>query len=625
MLQTMRKLAHSWVFKGLMMFLVLSFGIWGIGDIFRGNPLQRTVAKTGNASITVQQLSQSFQQGMQRARSMFGPEFTVQQALQNGIYEQTLDNLIARADIEQDLDRLGIKVSNQQIVDKIAAQTSFRDKNGKFDKEAFRNMLAQQGMSENNFMDSARSDLSKQQLFGSMDAGSPAPKTMVDEVYRARGQKRIYDIVTVKDGGFANIPVPDDQTLQSFYDQNAQKFMAPEYRGLTIIRLSADDQAKDINISDDDLKKAYDARQAELAQPERRDLLQVVVQNEDKAKQLASVAQTSHDLSAASKIAGNEAVPLNGVDEKSMPASLKAVFTLKEGQISDPIKTELGWHVVQVKKITAGYTPTFDQAKDKLRETIKHDQAIESVTRMVNQLDDELAAGHALEDIADSMKLRLIKVASLDEAGKSPDGKEPTELPQQAEVLKNAFQQNSGEVSPVLDDRQGNYVVVRTDEIMPAAVPPLEKIKDKVLAQWKATEQAKKAAAAAEEIAKGLREGRPASSFAAESGVDVRVSKPISVLGDSDPEIPPGVVPQILGMKKGEVVSQPLPGKQMVLRLADVVDADMSAEQAANQVKAQLDTQMPVELKAQYVKYLRILFPVDINQGLVESLKQQGG
>src|ERR1700722_4216779 len=107
MLQTMRQLAHSWVFKALMLFLVISFSIWGIGDIFRGNPLQRTVAKTGRVSISAQDLSRTFQQGMGQARAMFGPEFTMQEAKNHGLFEKTLDNLIARADIKQDLDRLG--------------------------------------------------------------------------------------------------------------------------------------------------------------------------------------------------------------------------------------------------------------------------------------------------------------------------------------------------------------------------------------------------------------------------------------------------------------------------------------------------------------------------------------
>src|ERR1700730_7343543 len=143
---------------------------------------------------------------------------------------------------------------------------------------------------------------------------------------------------------------------------------------------------------------------------------------------------------------------------------------MKAGEVSNPIKSNLGWHVVQLKNISPAGTPSFDEVKEQIRTDMKRDQAVDTATRMVNKLDDELGAGHALEDIADSMKLRLIKIPAVEDNGKTPDGKDPPELPHKEDVLKAAFGQNAGETSPVLDDKNGNYFVVRTDEISPAAV-----------------------------------------------------------------------------------------------------------------------------------------------------------
>ena len=628
MLQTMRHLAQSWVFKGLMMFLIISFGIWGIGDIFRGNPLQRTVAKTGKITITVQMLDRIFEQTLTRARGMFGPDFNAQKAKHMGLYDQTLDKLIERADLEQDVERLGIGMDTKQVVDSFATRPEFRGKDGKFNKDLFRQLIAQSNMSESNFLDAARKELTQKQLFDALKSGGDIPETIVENVYRARGQKHILDVVTVKNAGFGDVPPPDDKTLQDFYQQNGQTFMAPEYRALTIIRLSTVDMAKDITVSDTDLKKEYDAKSAEFTHPERRDLVQVVLQDEGKAKLLLTSATLERsDLAAAAKKAGFDAVPLEQVEEKSfLPALAKPVFALAKGQISEPIKSDLGWHVVQVVNIEPAGTPDFESVKDKLRDNIKHDTAVESVTRMVNELDDQLAASHALEDIADGMKLRLVKIPELDEKGKTPAGQDPAELPDAQDVLKAAFEQGSGEVSPVLDDRQGNYVVVRTDEVMPAAVPPFEKIKDRVTAAWKTAEQTKRAAAEAETIAKAMREGNPASSFASTKGVDVRASKPISMLEDNDPDLPQTVSMQIFKMKKGDVITLPLPDRQLVLRLATLTDADPAADKdALNRIKVELGSQMPDELTAQYTKYLRVLFPVEIDQSLLDSLRQQGG
>src|ERR1700761_4116273 len=132
MLQTMRHLAQSWVFKGLMLFLIISFSIWGIGDIFRGNPLQRTVAKTGKLAISVETLNHAFEQSLVRARQMMGPDFTAAQAKQMGLYDTSLTDLIQRAKMEQEIKKLGIDVSKHKFLDQLAALPQFRNKDGSF-------------------------------------------------------------------------------------------------------------------------------------------------------------------------------------------------------------------------------------------------------------------------------------------------------------------------------------------------------------------------------------------------------------------------------------------------------------------------------------------------------------
>src|SRR6202044_338198 len=120
--------------------------------------------------------------------------------------------------------------------------------------------------------------------------------------------------------------------------------------------------------------------------------------------------------------------------------------------------------------------------------------------------------------------------------------------------------------SPVMDDKSGNYYVVRTDDIVPSAVKPFDDVKNNVLAGWKTQEQARLAAIEADKIVKGLRDGKSASSYAVQKGVDVRVSKPVSMLGENDPALPQSMQSQMLQMKKGEVVTAPMMDQQLILR-----------------------------------------------------------
>jgi peptidyl-prolyl cis-trans isomerase D len=626
MLQSMRHLAHTPVVKGLMIVLVVSFALWGIGDIFRGNPLERSVAKVGHESITVQALTRQFDQALVDARRRFGPDFTAQQAKQMGILDKTLVTMEQRSQIDQIIKKLGINVSANVVLDEVAQQPQFRDKDGHFNKALFRQLLRQAGLNEQNFVEQGRQDLARHQLIDVFTNVAATPKTIVDNVYNARGQKRVLDVLTLKNDSIANLPAPDEKLLHDFYDKNPQLFTAPEYRSLTIARLSTDDVAKEITFSDEDLKKEYDTHPEQLIQPERRDILQVVLQNEDKAKELEANAKASGNLTAAAKTMGYSTIPLDQTEEKTLLSELvKPVFSLKQGEISDPIHSSLGWHVVQVKKIFPSGKPEFNAIKETMRKEMQRDQAIENMTKDVNQLDDELAAGHSLEDIADSLKMRVIKIPAIDAAGKTPDGKAPAELPNKDDVLKTGFSQNGGDTSPVIDDKNGNYIVIRTDEVTPSAVKPFDSVKDQIIAAWKSAEQAKRAAAEAEKIATDLRSGKSAASYNGQPGIEVRTSKPISLLGDTDAELPPSVLPSVYKLKKGEVTVLPILDKQYVLRLAEILPANTNdSDEAKSKIADELKSTVPNELTEEYLKYLSIIFPVEVNQDALETVRQQG-
>jgi peptidyl-prolyl cis-trans isomerase D len=619
-------MAHSWVVKGLMLILVVSFGIWGVGDIFRGNPLQRKVAKVGDEAITVQELNHAFEKKLTEFRQKSGMDLTMQQAKQLGLQDLVLDELVDRAELDQAMPHLGLEASDKTVFNWLAAQPNMRNKDGSLNKEGLQTVLDKLHMDEAQLIAQERKALAGREFARALEAGGKTPETIAGPLTAARGQKRILDVVTVMNNGIGGIADPDDKTLQEFYQQHQQAFTAPEYRALTIARLSTNEVAKDIALTDDQLKKEYDARSAQFAHPERRDVLQVVVQNEEKAKQLAASARASGNLANAADGMGYKTVPLNGTEEKTLlPELAKPLFALKPGQVSDPVKSSLGWHVLQLKKIIPAGTPAFDEVKDQLRETMQRDRAIDAATRMVNQMDDELAAGHALEDIADALKLRLIKIPAVDAEGKTPDGKEPPELPGKADVLRAAFGQNANEVSPIMDDKNGNYVVVRTDEVTASAVRPFEKVKDQVLAAWKAQEQAKRAAVEAESIARDLRAGKAPSSFAAQPGVEVRVSKPISLAGDKDAALPENALPQIMKMKKDDVTTSALPDRQLVLRLADIVDIDAAAAKAERaKLGDEIDRQLSDELSDEYLRYLKTIYPVTIDRDVLDTLQQQG-
>jgi peptidyl-prolyl cis-trans isomerase D len=625
MLQSIRQMAHSWIIKSLMLFLVVSFSIWGIGDMFRGNSLQKTVASVGRVNISVQQLNQLFERALVEAKQKISPNLTAQQARQMGLMDQALNGEITRQLIDMDIARQGINVGPDVVLKMISEEPQFRNEDGSFNKKLFRQLLEQQRMSEGAFLAQGQVDMSRQLLLKSLNGILLAPQTMVDALFKARAQRRTLDVVTIDADKIGGIPAPDDKALHDFYDKNPQFFEMPEYRSLTIALLSTEAIEKDISITDDQLKKEFEAKSDQLSSPERRDIVQVVLQDETKAKQLAASARAKGDLPKAASEIKETAIPLEQVEKKTlMPALSETVFGLREGGIGDPVKTQLGWHVIQLKKISSAGAPSFDKVKDKLRQDMRRDQAIEEATRIVNKLDDQLAAGNSLDDIADGLRMRLVKIQAVDSRGLMSSGKAPSEFPNKGEVLKFAFGQNAGETSPVADDKAGSYYTVRTDDVTPAGVRPFAEVKDKAAAAWKAHEQKLKAQAKAEKIAKALGEGAGLSSFDKEEGVSSRTSSPLSLLGETDRGLPASLVAKAFKLKKGETATQDAEDKQIVVRLAGIEDVDAEkADTRKNMISGEIKKAESNELIDQYLQYLRTQFPVKLNTALLDRMKQR--
>lgn len=627
MLQSMRELAHSWYFKGLMIVLVVSFGIWNIGDTFRGNPLHRVVATAGSVDFTVQELNQSFSHVLAEARQVLKPDMTAQEAKQQGFGQSALNDLIENSLFDQDLKRLGLDVSDHTVLQLLMQEDAFKDKDGKFDKTILQNLLAERRTTERDFLNEQRKDIASRQLISVFTDIPPVPQLVVDTLYKARSEKRVLDIVTLDSQTAKATDTPDAKSLSDYYQQNPKTFTTPEMRSITLAVLATDAIAKDITISDDQVKKEYDTKGDQLAEPEKRDLLQVILQDEEKAKQLTKDARASGNIVSAAKPTGRDVVPINNMEESGLfPTIAKPVFALPEHGVTDPIKTALGWHVIQVRKITPKGIPAYEAIKEKLRASMKADQAADTASRLVNQMDDELAAGHSLEDMAVPLKLHLVKVPVVDATGKTTDGKDPAELPHKEDVLKSAFAQNNGETSPVMDDKNGNYFVVRTDQVTPSSLKPFDQVKAEVTAEWKQQEQEKMVEAEAESIAKAMREGKPASSFSGQKGVEVRTSKPISLIGESDPSFSKNVLPQIMKMKKDEVVVLPLQkGKQIIVRLAQIIPSTGTKDESAlGRIGSEFDVSSSKELADEYTKYLRVVFPVHIKADAMDDLAQQG-
>lgn len=626
MLATMRKLSKTWVFKGLMTLLVVSFSIWGIGDMFRGHPEKREVARVGGEKIIVQSLQIEFQKLLSDTRRKYGAtDLSPEQAKKMGMMEQALQMMIDRMAMDMETNDQGIYISDEMILKRLGEMEQFRNKDGSFNGALFQQALMRAGLTEKSFMDLERREMSRQMLLNAFSQVEPS-KVMIDNIYKARGAKRILEVVSIKNSAMRDVKMPTDDEQKAYYEANTESFIAPEIRGLTVAAMSVPAVEKDIAVSDEDLRKAYDAQKDTLVIPETRDLIQIVVQDQAKADAVAAKAKEMGDLSKAAKAEGLTPIAMNKIDEKTvLPELYATLFGMGEGEISGALKSSLGFHVVEVKKIHEAGKPTFDAVKDELRNSLKAEKVSERVTQILKDWDDAVAAGTPLEEIADTLKLRLTRVAAIDQTGHTPDGKKVDTIPLPEKLIPDAFAQSQGDVSQIIDDGKDNYYVVRTDVVTPSQVRAFADVKDQVKKTMVSLRQAQETAKIGTEIANALRSGQKATSFASRPGVEIRLSKALSLLGDVDKSLPAKAVDQAFKMRRGEVADMADEDSHLVLRLADVVPVDPKRpEQSRVRVVDDLKKGVPYDVVGLFSAYTKQAHAVKINQSVLDALKMQG-
>ena len=559
MLQAIRSRAGSYVVKVLFALLILTFGIWGVGDIFRSRTSDTVVATVGSQSIRAEELQTALRRALEQLSARFGSAIDPQQAKQLGLVDQTLGQLIDRSLIDQEAARLKLDISDDLIRNVITANPSFRGSDGRFDRSLFGSVLAANNLTEDQYVALLRHDIPRNDLLHAVTAGAAALQPVVDLLYRYRNEKRTADIVALPTTGAPDVGQPSEDELKAFYDKHPDLFRAPEYRGFTLVSLDPSDIVKDIEIPEAKLKEEYDQRQDELQIPERRNVEQILAPTEEKAKEAEAALAAGKDWrEVATTIAGQnpETIDLGLMRRDEMPSVLGDVaFELPLSKPSEPVKTPLGWHILRVVKIEPPVTQTFDEAKPKLEADLAHQEAADRIYKVANQVDDALAGGATLGDAAEKFGLKTTTVETVDVGGHDSQDK-PVTLPVSAnDVLKLAFATSEGQTSRVTETPDGAIFALRIDKIMPSQVKPLDEVKDKAVESWQVDRRREIVAKQAEELAAAVTSETRLATVAGEKGLKATTSPPFTRHPENDTAVPPPLVGKLFAAKPGDVVT----------------------------------------------------------------------
>ena len=634
MLRGIHKASANWIGRAVMGVILgliaVSFGIWGIGDIFRGFG-SNTVAKVGGTEIRIDTFRQLYQDRLQQLGRNIGRPILPDQARSLGLDRQLLSQLIGDTAIDERAHSLGLGLSDAEVARRITEAPDFKGINGQFERARFDAYLRNAGFTEARFMAEQRRTALRQQLMGTIGGDAVVPKTELEAFNRFQNEERSIDYVTLGPDQAGEIPQPTPEQLTKYFEARKAAFRAPEFRKIIVVVLTPEDIVPTIKVSDEDLKKAYQSRLPRYETPERRHLKQIVFPNMDEAKAgAAKLAQgTTFEALATERGLKDTDIDLGTVAKTAMVDRdvAEEAFKLKQGETSAPIQGRLGIAIVKVEGIEPGGTKPFEEVSEELKRDIALERAKNEVTNVEEKIEDERLGGATLSDAARKFNLKPRDILAVDRGGKDPAGKEIADLPKGVDVLAAAFNSDvHGDNEPMRLPSNGGYVWFDVDRITPAHDRPLDEVKDAVATNWKNDEIAAKLKTRATELLDKVKTGTSFAEVMAAEKLKVEW-KPGIKRGGTQPNLSAAAVAEIFRTPQdgANTVETASPTERVVFRVSEIKVPPLDPEAAeSKRIDEALKSRASEDLSSQYVMRLRNEIGVSINESALSQVSGGG-
>jgi len=629
MLRGLHKASSTWLGKGVMAlvmgFLVISFAVWGIGDIFRGFG-RNAVANVGDAEISVEQFRQYYNERLQQFGRQVGRPITPEEARTRGIDRQLLAQLIAETTFDEEAKRLRLGMSEADIAKRITTDPSFRGPTGQFDRTRFEQLIRQAGFTENRFVAEQRKSMLRRQIAQSVSGDMKVPQTAMAVLNQYQNEKRQIEYVALGTAQAGNIPAPTPEELAKYFDEHKTLFRAPEYRKITIVALAPADLAKPDAISDSEAKTYYEQRKANYGRPEKRELRQIAFPSADDAAAARDRISKGASFDDIAKERGMKAsdTDLGMVAKADVidPAVADAAFALKPGEISQPVKGRFGTVLLTVGKIEAGEEKSYEQVAGQIKKELAESRVRTEIGNLRDKIEDERAAGSTLAETAKKLGLKATSVEAVDRSGRGPEGTPVTGLPQTPNVVSAAFASDVGVDTDALQLPNGGYLYFDVTGVTPSRERSLDEVKDQVAARWRDDEIAKRLQTKADDLIGKLKAGTPFAQIANEAGLKVETAADLQ-RGKRGGFVPAKVVESVFRTPKGvpASVEGDKETDRFVYRVTEIVDPAFDASSAQGKAIADtLQNSYSEDLVSEYIVRLENDFGVSINPSALNQV-----
>ncbi|ANI61322.1 SurA N-terminal domain-containing protein [Pseudomonas sp. GR 6-02] len=517
MLQNIRDNSQGWIAKTIIGVIVALMALTGFDAIFKATTHKNDAAKVNGEEISQNELSQAVDMQRRQLMQQLGKDFDASLLDEKMLRESALKGLIDRKLLLQGAEKSKFAFS-EAALDQVILQTPEFQVNGKFSPERFDQVIRQLGYSRLQF----RQMLAQEMLIGQLRAGLAGSGFVTDAqvLAFARLEKQTRDFATVNiKADPAAVKLTDDE-VKAYYDEHAKEFMTPDQVVIDYLELKKASFFDQVSVKDEDLQAAYQKETANLS--EQRRAAHILIEVNDKVTEAQAKAKIEEVQARLAKGESFEALAkefsqdpgsaTNGGDLGFAgpgvydPAFEKALYSLAKDQVSEPVRTDFGFHLIKLLGVEAPEVPTFASLKDKLTRELKTQQVEQRFVEATKQLEDSSFESSDLAQPAQDLKLTVHTSA--------PFGREGGEgVAANRAVVTAAFSPevlDEGANSTAIELDPETVIVLRAKEHRKPEQLPLESVAASIRVQLTKEHASAAAKTKADQLIASLRDGKTA-------------------------------------------------------------------------------------------------------------------
>lgn len=535
MMDRLREGVNGIAVKIILVLIILSFVFAGVSSYVVGGG-NSAAAKVGSTTIERGAFEQAYQNERNRMQSQMGEYFSTlmgdPQYVQS-FRKSVLDRMINDVLLEQYAQSLGLRVSDDQVSQLILTMPQFQT-DGQFDQDIYEATLRRAGFSADSFAEYLRKDLLRNQVVSAVQESEFTLENEVEQQSQLLTQTRDVQTMTFNINDFSKKAEVTEEELQAYYKKHSGNYERPEQMKVAYVELSAEQLKTSIEVTDEDAKAYYQDHLDKYSTKGQRKIRHILIKDDEaKAEEVLSQLKAGEDFATVAKESSEDVGSAKqggdlGWIEKGVmdPAFEDAAFALKtKGDISDIVKSDFGYHIIQLEDEQAALAKPYSEVAAKIKSELIDEKTVDQFYKLQTEL--ESVAFESPDSLDESAKVIGQKIQTTDFISQA-DAPDVLKVPAIAQALESYDVKQEGMNSEVLEVAPEHVIVVRVNDVREETLLPFEEVKTQVKAQLIETKAEQNALNLASEVVKSLQSGDESIlaenqlNFADEQNIDRR-------------------------------------------------------------------------------------------------------